>query len=176
MSYHGFGSRIRLEPGAVPAAFLAWLCIHGLIFLILLFTQLSLPLRLGLAFLNAWALSVHLAHWAWPLHSLGLDGLELTPGGRLLGRGPDGEWRPLRLTRVAWLAKGLVVLQVRAPGRRGARWLILPASALGERRSRRLRVHLRWGGVERVPGPLGRLLPARPVGRHEDSVPGPVGR
>lgn len=165
MWYHGFGTRTELELGASPRLFIAFGLAHGLVFLALFVAALPLAWQSLLVLLNALALRQNLLCWAFPGIWLKADRVVLNPRGRFLLLDDEGGEREWQLERVVWSWPGLMVLRLRRGNGGRPCWLVLPGDAVCSRASRRLRVRLRWGGIDRRFGPLGRLGAARPVGR-----------
>ncbi len=165
MWYHEFGTRTEIELGASPRLLCLFGLAHGLIFLAIYLAALPAAWQCVLALINALALRSHLLCWAFPWEWLAAERVVLTPRGRFLLLGQGGEEREFQLQRVVWSWPGLVVLRLCRKAGRDRRWLVLAGDAVCPRASRRLRVRLRWGGIDRFLGPLRGLGAARPVGR-----------
>lgn len=165
MWYHGFGTRTEIELGASPRLLGLFGLAHGLVSLAVFMAAMPIAWQCLLFLLNALALRRHLLCWVFPGEWLEAERVVLNPRGRFLLVGHSGEEREFQLQRVVWSWPALMVLRLCRGNGRERSWLVLAGDAVGKEALRRLRVRLRWGGIDRRLGPLGRLGAARPVGR-----------
>lgn len=140
MSYHGFGSTIRLEAGFRPRLAGGLVLLFLLPMVLVLVSAIpwwaKLP-ALGIVLLG---LRSALGFWAVPGERRCALQWSLNGGWELIFT--DGRRQSARLLRAAWIWPRVVLLRLRTPDG-GRHWLALTDHP-DRTEFRRLRVHLRW--------------------------------
>jgi len=150
LSFRGVVCRIELGPSRLLAFALA--AGHVAAGAAMLPLQMPWHLRLGL-----WVLIA-----ASAVRAMTGQGLRRSPaavvlvefgaqGGCILKQ-RNGHVTSCRVLGSTFVATGLVVLNLRAEGERGARHVVVVRDAVDDTSFRRLRVWLRWGDATRSPG------------------------
>ena len=147
MSYHGFGRHARLELRDSPALGLVLCLLYGIPLVLVLLSAISPVWKLLTLFLVLLGLRSALKLWALP--AMGAEASAVswsdTRGWHLVGN--QGDPRPVLLVRAVWLLPSALLLRFRNP--QGRTCWVATVTRPDSDAARRLRVHLRWGGLVR---------------------------